>query len=76
MTNDATGGAGILAGYISDADFCKELDIDGSTLRRWDRQGIAPPRTIIGRKRIRSLSGIAKWLVEREQASAKKAAAK
>ena len=59
MTDDTTndidddGGAksGLLADYMDDAEFAREMGVAPRTIKRWDRLEEGPPITRIGRKK-------------------------
>ncbi|MDP6645148.1 MAG: hypothetical protein QGF16_13825 [Rhodospirillales bacterium] len=74
MTDDTTndidddGGAksGLLADYMDDAEFAREMGVAPRTIQRWDRLGEGPPITRIGRKKYRHRPTARKWLLGRE----------
>lgn len=57
----------ILSGYLSQNELATQLGISVSTLERWRSEGKGPPVTKASRKPIYSVSGVQKWLRDREQ---------
>ena len=57
----------ILAGYVREHDFAKELGVDVRTVRRWHASRTGPVRTLIGRFPFYSRAAIDAWLEARTQ---------
>lgn len=55
----------VLAGFISRLQLCEELDIHDATLRRWQREGKAPPHVKIGNKQYYHVGETRKWLLSK-----------
>jgi hypothetical protein len=60
----------LLDDYLSPAELAGELGICNRTLLRWHLLGIAPPKTMIGRKIYYKRSSVAAWLDARERRAA------
>src|ERR1017187_9426949 len=57
----------VLAGYLSQAQFAKQMKRTKRTLARWDVMRIGPPRTMIGNTPYYCIQSAREWLREREQ---------
>ena len=55
----------LLADYLTPDQLAAELGIRPSTLKRWDRLGQAPPKTMIGRFPFYLRSSMVEWLKTR-----------
>jgi predicted site-specific integrase-resolvase len=59
----------LLTEYL-DRDACaQELCITKRTLSRWQREGLAPPSVLLGKRRLFRKSSVESWLRNRELAS-------
>ena len=67
-SSDAPTDAGLLDGWLTDAELARELHRDKRTIQRWRRLGAAPPSMILGRERRTRREAVAAWLRERERA--------
>jgi hypothetical protein len=56
----------ILEDYQTKSEFAAEMNKTERTLDRWDRLGIGPPRTIIGRTVLYRRTSTQKWLAAQE----------
>jgi hypothetical protein len=56
-----------IPGYRSEAEQAARLGVTIRTLRRWRRQGKAPPFLLIGRTVVHSEEGEADWLAQQER---------
>jgi hypothetical protein len=54
--------AGLLDGYISEADLAADLDNDVRTLQRWRKLGIGPPFVMKGITPLYNLEKARQWL--------------
>ena len=61
--------AHLLEGYDTEAECARGINKSPRTLQRWDRLGIGPPRTLIGKTIMYRREAVAAWLREREQAA-------
>lgn len=53
-------------GYLTEEELCKELGINGATLRNWRWQRRGPKPTKIGRRTLYRRDAINAWLLTRE----------
>jgi predicted DNA-binding transcriptional regulator AlpA len=60
----------IREGLLTRQELAVELGVSEHTLARWDKQGVGPPRTMLGRRIAYRREAIEKWLKDREQAPA------
>jgi excisionase family DNA binding protein len=60
--------------FLTREELAIALRTSKRTLARWEKAGVAPPRTLLGRKFLYRREAVQKWLKDREQAlsSAKK----
>jgi hypothetical protein len=66
-TNDRrSASSGILAGYLDEPEFCRQLNITPRTARNWRQRGDGPPYVQIGRDIIYPIDGFRGWLKKRE----------
>ncbi|MGE5110624.1 MAG: helix-turn-helix domain-containing protein [Acidobacteriaceae bacterium] len=61
----------LLSEYLTEKDFAKLLGKHPTTLWRWDRQRIGPPRIQVGNLILYSRTGIAEWLRAKENEKTK-----
>jgi predicted DNA-binding transcriptional regulator AlpA len=66
----------IREGLLTRQELAVELGVSEHTLARWDKQGVGPPRTMLGRRIAYRREAIEKWLKDREQTPAPAAAPK
>jgi hypothetical protein len=57
----------ILEDYQTKKELADEIDKTPRTLDRWDRLGIGPPRTVIGRTVLYRRTSTQKWLAAQER---------
>jgi hypothetical protein len=57
----------ILEDYQTKKELAVEINKTPRTLDRWDRLGIGPPRTIVGRTVLYRRSSTEKWLAAQER---------
>ena len=57
----------ILEDYQTKKELADAIDKSPRTLDRWDRLGIGPPRTIIGRTVLYRRTSTQKWLAAKER---------
>lgn len=56
----------LLDDYLSESEFCRELQIDTRTAKRWHSEGRGPAITKIGRRVFYHKDTIKKWLASLE----------
>jgi hypothetical protein len=52
----------ILSGFLPEDEFAKGVGKSKKTLRRWDKAGLGPPRTKLGRAIYYNLAAAKIWL--------------
>jgi excisionase family DNA binding protein len=52
--------------YISTQELADRLGVSGTTIWRWQKNGILPPLVKLGRIRLYPEDGLAVWLATRE----------
>jgi hypothetical protein len=57
----------LLAGFISEAELAKQLNIGLRTLRHWRKAGIGPPIVYLGRRPVFKITSVQAWLDSRER---------
>jgi predicted DNA-binding transcriptional regulator AlpA len=57
----------LLAGFLTEKELGREIEVSRKTLIRWAALGIGPARTKIGRKVLYSRRAVQEWIASCEQ---------
>jgi hypothetical protein len=74
--DDITKSAGLLDGYVTEAELAAELRKDSRTLLRWRKLRIGPPVTMAGLTPLYNIEKARQWLATGGTASTKSRARK